>query len=300
MTSASNPPLDLPGNQDIRIIGPRSSGKTAFMAALAYWPNADPDSPIQSVDPYDNASGDLIGMARDILADGRELASTDAGENADSLPIYTLLITLKPRLLNHPIPALKNKSIRIQVSCREYPGEIIKDLRNISSSNSLLDSYLDDCATASSLLLLIDGTAKQSDKDYAQALENLQKQLSDRLSLDTARLRNYRIAVVFSKCEQAEVRVYWKNINNFANLKFPAVQTVVNKWRTLWGCSTNYFFCSAFGTKGINPQPNFKIRNRDKNGIYGVIDNPKVWRPLGLVAPLYWIQTGQEDPRLKI
>ncbi len=300
MTNASNLPLDLPSSQDIRIIGPRSSGKTTFMAALAYSPNADPNSPIQSVDPYDNAARELTDMARDILADGRELASTDGGDNADSLPIYTLLITLKPRFLNHPIAAAKNKSIRIQVSCREYPGEIIKDLRNISSSNSLLDSYLDDCATASSLLLLIDGTANKSDKDYAQALENLQKQLSDRLSLDTARLKNYRIAVVFTKCEQAQVRVYWKNINNFLNWKFPEVQTVVNKWRSLWGCSTNYFFCSAFGTKGINPQPNFKLRNRDKNGVYGVIDNPKVWRPLGLVAPLYWIQTGQEDPRLKI
>lgn len=300
MTSAFNPPVDLPGNQDIRIIGPRGSGKTVFMAALAYWPNADPNTPIQSVDPYDNASGELIGMARDILADGRQLPPTDPGQNADSLPIHTLLITLKPRLLNHPIAALKNKSIRIQVSCREYPGEILQDLRNISSSSSLLNSYLDDCATASSLLLLIDGTANKSDKDYAQALENLQKQLSDRLSLDTTRLRNYRIAVVFTKCEQAQLRSYWKDINNFVNWKFPAVQTVVNKWRTLWGCSTNYFFCSAFGTKGINPQPNFKINVRNKDGTYGVIDNPKVWRPLGLVAPLYWIQTGQEDPRLKI
>ncbi len=300
MTSASNLPLDLPGNQDIRIIGPRSSGKTTFMAALAYWPNADPNSPIQSVDPYDNASGELIGMARDILADGRPLPSTDPGDNADSLPIYTLLITLKPRFLNHPVAVLKNKSIRMQVSCREYPGEIIKDLRNISSSNSLLNSYLDDCATASSLLLLIDGTANKSDKDYAQALENLQKQLSDRLSLDPSKLRNYRIAVVFTKCEQAQVRVYWKNINNFVDFKFPEIKTVINKWRSLWGCSTNYFFCSAVGTKGINPQPNFKITNRDKDGVYGVIDNPRVWRPLALVAPLYWIQTGQEDPRLKI
>ncbi|HLP91202.1 MAG TPA: hypothetical protein VK184_21810 [Nostocaceae cyanobacterium] len=302
MTSAFNPPLDLPGSQDIRVIGPRRSGKSTFMAALAYWPNADPKkSPIQSVDPYDNAAGELISIAKDILANGRELAGTDYffEENIDSLPIYTLLITLKASLFKNPFAALKNQFIRIQISCRDYSGELMKDLRSSSSTNPLLNSYLDDCATATSLLLLIDGTSMKSDREYAQALDNLQTELDQRLSLNPIQLRNYRIAVVFTKCEQPDVWVHRQNINQFVSLKFPAIQTSLNKWRNRWGCGINYFFCSAFGTKGSTPQPNVKVINRDRGGTYGVIDKPLVWRPLGLVAPLYWLQTGQEDKRLK-
>ncbi|MFM7371194.1 MAG: hypothetical protein ACKO2Z_26075, partial [Sphaerospermopsis kisseleviana] len=79
MTNASNLPLDIGGNQDFRVIGPRRSGKTAFMAALARWPNAKSDSPIVSVDPYNDEAGELINIAQDILEDGKELAGTDYG-----------------------------------------------------------------------------------------------------------------------------------------------------------------------------------------------------------------------------
>ncbi|MFM6139519.1 MAG: hypothetical protein ACKPCP_36180 [Sphaerospermopsis kisseleviana] len=161
-------------------------------------------------------------------------------------------------------------------------------------------SYLDDCATASGLLILIDSTAtKTSDKEYAQALENLQRELNERLSINNGGLQNYRIAVVFTKCEQPPASGYWPNIDTFLGLKFPNVKNTLNKWRNNWGCSTNYFFCSTFGTKGTPPRPNFKKKNRDAGGTYGVIDKPGVWRPLGLVAPLYWLATGKEDNQLR-
>ncbi|MEA5578254.1 hypothetical protein [Anabaena sp. UHCC 0451] len=300
MTNASNIPLDIAGNQDFRVIGPRRSGKTAFMAALARWPNAKSDSPILSVDPYNDEAGELINIAQDILEDGKELAGTQYGNDAEDQPTYSLLITLKAKFFNHPLPALKNQPIRLRVSCREYSGELIKELRNIANPGSHLVSYLDDCATASGLLILIDSTAtKTSDKEYAQALEYLQRELNERLSINTGGLQNYRIAVVFTKCEQPPASGYWQNIDTFLGLKFPNVKTTLNKWRNNWGCSTNYFFCSTFGTKGTPPKPNFKKKNRDSGGTYGVIDKPGVWRPLGLVAPLYWLATGKEDNQLR-
>jgi len=296
--NTSNIPLEIAGNSEIRVIGPRRSGKTSFMAALARWPNADPNSPIQAVDPFDNEAGRLIEMAKDILEDGRELAGTDYDNTTYNLPTYTLLITLKPGLLNHPMAHLRGKPIRIQVSCREYSGEIIRDLCNMATAEARLRNYLDDCASASGLLLLLDGTAK-TDREYAQALENLQRELNERLSLDKRVFKDYRIAVVFSKCEQAPVWVYQKDIQKFANLKFSSTQEVLRRWRNLWGCQVNYFFCSAFGMKGTPPKPNVTVINKDKGGTCAVIENPSIWRPLGLVAPLYWLQTGKEDARLR-
>ncbi|MFM7370240.1 MAG: hypothetical protein ACKO2Z_21115, partial [Sphaerospermopsis kisseleviana] len=64
-------------------------------------------------------------------------------------------------------------------------------------------------------------------------------------------------------------------------------------------CSINCFFCSTFGTKGTPPKPNFKKQIGNSGGTYGVIDKPRVWRPLGLVAPLYWLATGKEDKQLR-
>lgn len=299
MTNASNIPLEIGGNQDFRVIGPRRSGKTAFMAAVAYWPNPKFNSPINSVDPYNEEAGELISMAQDILEDGRELAGTDYGGDAEDQPTYSLLITLKAKFLNHPLAALRNQPIRMRVSCREYSGELIKELRNISNSSPHLSDYLDDCAAASGLLILIDSTATRSDREYAQALDNLQRELNERLAINNRRLQNYRIAVVFTKCEQPPASGYWQDIPGFMGLNFPTVQTTFNRWRNIWGCSINYFFCSTFGTKGTPPRPNFKKKSRDAGGTYGVIDKPGVWRPLGLVAPLYWLATGQEDHQLR-
>jgi hypothetical protein len=51
---------------EFRIIGPRRSGKTTYLSALAYWPNAKPDSPIEKVIPGDDDTAKLIAMAKDI------------------------------------------------------------------------------------------------------------------------------------------------------------------------------------------------------------------------------------------
>jgi len=299
MTNASNLPRDI-GSQDIRVIGPRRSGKTTFMAALARWPHADPASPIQSVEPYTDEAGELISLARDILEDGKDIAGTDYSGISDDLPIYTLMITFRAALLKNPIDHLRGKPLRIQVSCREYSGELMNDLRSsIPAAMGRYRNYLDDCASASGLLFLIDGTAA-SDREYAQAIAVLERELNERMSLNTRTLQDFRVAIAFTKCEQPQVRVYWDRINEFCGLKFPETYRALQRWQQNWRCSMHYFYCSAYGMKGTPPKPNVRVGRRDQHGTYGVIDKPNVWRPLGLVAPLYWLQTGQIDPRMQI
>ena len=74
--------IQLKGSGDIRIIGPRKSGKTTFMAALVHWPNRDPEhSPIQSITPADGVDTQrLTDMARDILENSQALPPTPLEE----------------------------------------------------------------------------------------------------------------------------------------------------------------------------------------------------------------------------
>ena len=295
MTNASRRPQDLSGNPDIRIIGPQASGKTAFLAALARWPNDGLDSPIQSVDPFDDGTVKLIDMAKDILEHGLPMAGTLYPEDPNNSMLYSILLQLKPSFTTNPIAAMTGRNLRFQVSCREYSGEFVNDLRK--GGDRKLSDYLDECAEVLGLLVLIDGTAKQ-DEIYAQALTRLQAELKDRLLGTNRRLANYRVAIVFSKAEQAQVWSHRHNIHRFMSLKFPQTQATFAKWTRDWGNEANYFFCSAFGMRGAGV-PNVKVESRGVDGTFAMIDKTKFWRPFGLVAPIYWLHTGKDDQRLR-
>lgn len=285
--SASNAPKTLSGSGDIRVIGDRGCGKTTYLAALAYWPNHDPtNSPIQSIEPFDPDTGELIQQAENILKIGGRLSPTDNPEDPDQAPLYTVLIDLKPRLF------FQNRNVRIQVSCREYGGELYEELSK--SSTEKLGNYLNDCASSSGLMILIDGTSALRDQQYAQALKNLESELNMRLAANNRKPSSYRIAVVFTKGENASVWVSREDLPGFVNRKFPRMQIALKTWTVKWGCSYEYFIASAFGTMGENPpKPNVK------GGSGGVIARPDFWKPFGLVAPIYWLYTGQKDERLK-
>ena len=281
----SKPPQDLPGQGDIRIIGDRDSGKTTYLAALAYWPNQKQDSPIEQIEPFDSDTGELCQMAENLLTQGGEFEPTDNEDDPDDMPLYTLLIDLqrKFRLFN------KN-NLRIQLSCREYGGELFQDLTK--SPTSRLQAYLDDCATASGLMILLDGKGRSKDVKYAKAFDVLREQLTMRLATNNQTTNNRRIALVLTKGEQGEVWSGRKNIPDYLKRKFPKTNKQLQDWSRKWGCPIEYFVCSAFGViPGVN-KPNVKSKNQ------GVILEPNFWRPFGLVSPIYWLYTGNIDKRL--
>ena len=109
-------------------------------------------------------------------------------------------------------------------------------------------------------------------------------------------LNNYRIAVVFSKAEQSQVWTHRRNIKRFMRLKFPKTYQVLQQWSLQWKSLINYFFCSAFGMKGNPPTPNVEVTNRENGVTLGIIARKEAWRPFGLVAPIYWLYTGEDIP----
>ncbi len=89
----------------------------------------------------------------------------------------------------------------MNISFREYPGELFLDLRNNRTDRQIYNGYLDDCATVSKLLFLIDGTTRD-DGGYAATVMTLLEEIEKRLDIHRDILNQYRIALVISKCEE--------------------------------------------------------------------------------------------------
>lgn len=273
----------------IRVIGDRGSGKTAYMASMAYWPNANPDSPVQSIIPINDEANELVAQAQNILEQGLQLEPTPLYASAMDVKDYTLSITLKDRFA-----AFRSGMVKLNISCKDYAGEFFSDLIH-KVGDSLLEDYLEDCLEATGILFLLDGTTHRKETEYANGLDKFLMAL-DRSDMDG---KHRRIALVMTKCEQSELWINRHKPEKLAKARFSQVHRKLETWSKSTGGEVSYFTTSAFGMLGNQfPEPNSKKLIRDRNGTSSVIKNPRRWRPFGLVAPIYWLCTGQHHKEL--
>ena len=284
-------------DNSIRIIGERGAGKTTYLAALAYSSRVNYEIPYNVI-PLNEDSRHLLEMARDVLLESLLLKSTYSPKLVEELPFYNYNIYLKPSFLGQPFLALRGKNIEMNLSFLEYPGELFNDLRSNRTDRYLYSSYIDDCATVSKLLFLIDGTTRD-DRGYGESVNILLKEIAKRLDTNKKELSQYRIAIVISKCEEPLLWLYRNKPKELISKKFPATKLAFERFSQLSGCKINYFTCSSFGVMGNPPRPNFEFIRTDERGIMGVIAKPSQWKPFGLLAPIYWLETGKNDPRLR-
>lgn len=278
----------------IRVIGDRGSGKTAYMASLARWPNADPKSPVQTVTPVGEAAEELVSKAQNLLEQGLQLEPTPLDANAADVKDYTLRITLKAQFSwRNPQATIGSNLANLNISCKDYAGEFFSDLLQ-RSGNPMLQDYMEDCLQATGIMLLIDGTSRK-DSDYVSALDKFLTNL-DRTDINVG---FRRIALVLNKCEQSELWVNRHKPDFLAKARFPQVCAKLQAWQQMGAGTVNYFTASAFGMLGQNhPEPNVNLVSRGRGGVSAVIKNPKCWRPFGLVAPIYWLCTGDRHREL--
>jgi GTPase SAR1 family protein len=282
LNKLKNPSVYIEENASIRVIGDRQSGKTSYMASLAYYPNANSDSFVQSIIPIGEDAENLVTQAQNILEQGLQLEATMLNANIDEVKDYTLNITLA-------------NQVRLTINCKDYAGEFFADLM-YKIGDSLLDDYLDDCLQATGIMLLIDGTSYRKDSEYAQGLDKFLIALNQ-ADLDKGKRR---IAVTFSKCEQSELWINRNSGENIASKRFPQLYRRLQAWQTMKTGEVNYFTTSAFGVLGNQfPEPNSQKISRGKEGTKSIIKNPRRWRPYGLVSPIYWLCTGKRNPKLE-
>jgi len=282
-------------NAVIRVIGDRASGKTTYMASLARWPNADPSSPVQTVNSVNEEGDELIAKAQNILEQGLQLEPTQLDASALDVKDYTLSITLKGQFSwKNPRVSTASPLVTLNISCKDYAGEFFTDLIHQANDYRLQD-YLEDCLQATGILFLIDGTTYRKDSEYARGLDKFLIAL-DRTSISAEKRR---IALVLTKCEQTELWVNRHNPGYLASARFPQVHTKLKNWQQSGAGNVDYFTTSAFGMVGNHFQePNSKQLSRGRDGVTSVLKSPKQWRPFGLVAPIYWLCTGDRHKEL--
>ena len=269
-------------NANLRVIGDRQSGKTTYMASLAYWPNASSKSFVQTIIPIGEEAQNLVTQAQNILEQGLTLEPTRLDDNIDEVKDYTLSITLR-------------NQVKLTVNCKDYAGEFFSDLLH-KLSDPLLEDYLDDCLQATGIMLLIDGTSHRKDAEYANGLDKFLLAL-DRSDLDGGKRR---IALVFSKCEQSELWINRAEAEKIATSRFPRLYRKLETWSEMGTGDVNYFTTSAFGVLGSKfPEPNSQKIKRDREGTKSILKNTRRWRPFGLVTPIYWLCTGKRNPKLE-
>ncbi|ABA25071.1 hypothetical protein Ava_A0013 (plasmid) [Trichormus variabilis ATCC 29413] len=279
----------------LRVIGDRSSGKTTYMASLARWPNADPSSPVQSVIPVGEAGQELINKAQNLLEQGLALEASNLDASAADVKDYSLRITLKGQFSwKNAKASVASQLINLNISCKDYAGEFFADLLQ-QAGNPKLGDYLDDCSQATGIMFLVDGNSRRKDIEYLAGLDKLLP-LLDRADLVTGKRR---ISLVLTKCEQSELWVNRHKPAFLAEARFPQVYRKLQTWQQMGAGTVDYFTTSAFGMLGNTfPEPNVNLLSRGRDGIAAVIKDPKRWRPFGLVAPIYWLCTGDRHKEL--
>lgn len=292
--SIARPNFDLGTSGEIRIIGPRNSGKTTYLSALATRHELGLEKPLRAIEPLNEETVDLRYRAENILKEGLRLEPTMVLDPY-SLPHYLFRIEIIPSFWRNPIRWLLGQNIRFSLSCKDFAGEFISELRDPHSS-SYTEHFIDDCAFSSGLLIMIDSTdPSYLDKEYALALSTLCRELTFRVRRGGRKV-NYRIAIVFSKADQNKIWRHRKKLDRFVETHFPHTKAVFQGWSKDGYCVVKYFACSAFGMMDKPPRPN--VVDGFSDGNCGVLANAAVWQPFGLVGALYWLSTGKADTRL--
>lgn len=277
----------------IRVIGDRASGKTTYMASLARWAYTDSSSPVQSVKAFNKDGEMLVNQAQNILEQGLQLEPTPLVEKTVALLDYSLNIILKrPFSLHKPNPTAQ--LLTLNINCKDYSGEFFTDLL-YREDDSLLDDYINDCLEAEGILFLFDGTAHSKDAEYNKGLDKF----LDAWGQAEKSNKKRRIAMVLTKCEQPDLWVNRHKPKELAKARFRQVYTKLETWQQLGKGSVEYFATSAFGMLGSRQlEANVKKIRRDRDGVAAILKDPSIWRPFGLVAPIYWLYKGERHPGL--
>lgn len=268
---------------NIRVIGPRASGKTTYLAALAYWPDGRGKSNKNSyfkIQPIGDDTKNLVNKAENIICQGAALEPTGSQGGIDQMPIYSFMIEVNLRL---------RPKKTINLSVRDYPGEIFEDLLE---STDVHQPFIDECfmADVEGCLILLSDWQKGQDRFYRRVFE----QFINLMEIQ-GRSDNLRLAIVMSKCERGEL---WPgriepDIDIF-DQHFPETKQLLKS--KVSAQNLEFFALSTFGVlKRNDPRPN--RMNDDNNIKKAALRKTESWQPYGMIAPIYWLSTGKKMRR---
>jgi hypothetical protein len=286
---AKKSPSPIPKTSTITVIGPRSSGKTTYLAGLALFPQSKFQkdgnrTKFDVIADEDNRnSRELQQKAKSILIEGHSLKPTD------ELIKYSFRIEVTHN----------GKPTIIFLEATDFPGEGL-DTINIPGSKyrGILEAQLSDQFN-SFLILLSHWTPPESDNKLTVMIQTFKEIVKTKVNPDD--LKSCRLAVVMNKCEQGEL---WPSrldpkrdlFDRYLHYTTRELQRFLNDF----GISQQNLEFFAMSTFGVidqrDPRPNRKQElssSVDPEDISSVLRFPDKWRPYGMISPIYWLATGE-------
>lgn len=292
-------------SNNICIIGPTGSGKTTYLATLAYHAEHQLQNHQRSsytITPQCPDARKLTQKAKLLLEKGGEIEPTKLGDEiqtVDDLPFYSF--TIEQQFSNiQNIQAKFNwkpKIEKFQITTRDYPGEVFDFLAGLLPSlkdkdkqkliEDCFQDFIEDCFTDKrGCVMMLPSWEAGSDSFYLSLLTEFVKKLES-----VGQKNNYKMAIVMSKCERGEI---WPGrlepeIDLF---KVHLEDTTDYLRKTFIKQNLSFFALSTFGIMGRNdPRPNRidLVRQGGEPGSVLRKSEKKEWQPYNLIEPLYWL-----------
>ncbi len=279
----------MPSN-NISIIGPRMSGKTTYLAALAYHEShgiQHNQKITYTVTPQTIEARNLKNKAKLLLEKQGQIEPTNIGKKIktiEDLPFYSFAIE---RQISKFEKIFNNRSIpeKIQITTRDYPGEIFNDLAESNLSGDDKEAFVEDCfINKRGCIMMLPAWESGIDDYYLSMLENLVDMMDN-----MGNKKDYKMAVVMSKCERGEI---WPGRlepeSDLFQLHLPETTKYL---RRTFEKNVAFFALSTFGVRGAkDPRPNRidLVRGKESGSILYQSGKGQ-WKPYNLIEPLYWL-----------
>ncbi|MFW6316602.1 MAG: hypothetical protein ACOC1Z_05850 [Cyanobacteriota bacterium] len=267
---------------NICVIGPRGSGKTTYLAALAYWPDKSETSKIE-IQPLNDESRGLVDAAENIVRQGEALEATRIADlgTVDQLPYYSFNIEAKL--------SFWSRKESIQLNARDYPGEIFEKIAEPNNADAVHEEFIDECLMKDVVgcLILLTAWEGKNDTFYDRVMGKFLELMDER-----DRASNLRLAIAMSKCERGEL---WPGrIDPETEIFKRYLPRMTNTLkRKLSPDHLRFYALSTFGVLGRNdPRPNrVDLLASQRRG--SVLRDEKSWQPYNMIPPLYWLSRGK-------
>ncbi|MEG3955906.1 TRAFAC clade GTPase domain-containing protein [Microcoleus sp. herbarium2] len=278
---------------NICIIGPRDSGKTTYLAALAYKMRASKNSKKFNIQPLGDDSKDIAEKAENIICQGASFEPNKIGgmtKGVDDLPLYSFNIEIQNSWFTKPDS--------FQLNVRDYPGEIFEKIADSNQSDPICEEFIEECLRKDVIgcLILLTAWDRAADALYNKVMNRFIDLMDNR-----DRTKDFRLAVAMSKSERGEL---WSGRldpeTDLFRLHLPNTTDTLRNSRILSQNLVRFYAISTFGVLDKNdPRPN-RIDERGKYGKASVLRHTKSWKPYNLIEPLHWLsQTTKSNGKVK-
>lgn len=271
-------------DRSITVLGPRASGKTTYLSALAYFPKeryAEGSTAPFVVRSTNPGATQLKQDAKTKIVGGPGHEPTRGGVAPD----YSFRIDVN----------CAKPPVSIVLNATDFPGE---GLDYIDQPGSQYRRYLESKLTErgqdqSFLIILGDWEPPESDSALSGVFEIFTQVIKD--SGDPDSMTNWRFAVAMNKCERGELWPLRHDPRRDIFQRFlPDTKAALEDFLATFKIppsNLEFFAISSFGVLKDTPIPNRKKQDRESDR--DVLRDGQQWRPYGLVDPLYWLATGR-------